>query len=1458
MNTGEPRYLSQGIDYLGFLEAKLRDLRGIATMVYELIQNADDVKDEEGQPGASRISFDVQDDALIVENDGVFREIDFTRMRKVAGGGKREEVGTTGAFGIGFIAVYQITDHPEIFSSGRHWIIHPEAPEQRRIEEWPVQTESTRFRLPWAFDPQSEARRKLRLEAIQPEQLPLFMTKMRRALSLAALFLKQVELLELKRSGILVKRIRRALAEDEILIQEGDQVLIWRISQGSFQDEATQLRRRYSWIEPKRHSDVRVAIPDELPDSGRLFAVLPSETVIPLPFHINADLFPSSDRKRIIFGDDYQSEWNRAAIRAAARALADDFDKLPGLLGHKGLWRLLERLDECRRQVSKGEPDRVFAAFWEEIAPSLRTRRIVFTTKAKWVAHGEARLLETDAEEAAAQILEALDVPIVHPDLRPYFGFLRQKEIGTPLLGVHDVVGALRRNSLDKQIPLTLALPCLRTVEDWRTLWGALDALLERRQTPETLALAKGALRSCAIALDAKQTLQLPANLFRGDAKTRVLFPDIAWMAEHTELDAMPGRLVTGFAAEEAVRFLSGISAEQLEASWYSGELDIEAVYHWFEERKSEILGVAELRDDLRALPLWPASGHLHQLSRLYIPGGFDDPLKLSTLIDLEALGGRREFLKDLGVQEFTFETYVREQVPRVLQERPDLPAGARKQLVQLLAQRLGEIRGDESVQSCLSQQPLIECTDEAFRPAPQVYAQSNVVDILGDHIHVAAPISRNTDAVQALYTWLGVAQEPRPGDVIQRIHELTANPPNDVSLQIVETAFEYLVSRWAKWDESRQRQYASLQDTAWLPGTGSHSGWYRPDELYAVFRAYLFQTQTVFLGLPRRLQDRAGGSGGLIEFLDIKTEPSPELVVRHLLLCSERGERVNREICRFLNEQADDSAIGRLRDRACLILPDDSYVRPDQVYWTEHPFGPFRYQLSPDSRQYSALFERLGVREHPENQDFIQVLLEIGEQYGQRHTPLNDQTHVVVMRCWEELSTALEGERITPDDLAELRGGEVIPDPRTQPLLAKPENLFFEDRAGLADKFQEFLKQSVIARPQGAWRAMEAVGVRRLSHVVKPHLLECEDPIDDQVLIARVKERRPLVARVVESERASGVDGLDPRALDRLQFRQARELMIQYSLQAFRQKRTTDSESVPALLIADEQTLFTVHYNGRIPWPAVARELAYAVKPIGEIGGLAGGIKEALATDSSEETCRTLDELGYPPLQERIDTEVAGTGVVSRLGGSEMTAEEAASAILGGDSMKRADVPEAPAEGPPGGGMPSDGGGKPPTTKRKRQSKLRTYVVGEGDEEIEGEPDTATAKRRSRVDQAGIHRVIEHEIGQGRTPTEMDHYHKGYDIKSCNTAGQERYIEVKSLSGDWGARNAAGLTKTQFEMARERGGQFWLYVVERATSDDCQIHRIQDPANQVNQYLFDDGWQALAETADGDVEELM
>ena len=114
MTSQQPTYLSQGFNFLGTLAQKLGDLAGKTTLAHELIQNADDAKDDSGRLSATRITFDVTDTALLISNDAVFRKIDFDRMRDVSSGSKRSEPGerTTGVFGVGFISVYQITDRP--------------------------------------------------------------------------------------------------------------------------------------------------------------------------------------------------------------------------------------------------------------------------------------------------------------------------------------------------------------------------------------------------------------------------------------------------------------------------------------------------------------------------------------------------------------------------------------------------------------------------------------------------------------------------------------------------------------------------------------------------------------------------------------------------------------------------------------------------------------------------------------------------------------------------------------------------------------------------------------------------------------------------------------------------------------------------------------------------------------------------------------------------------------------------------------------------------------------------------------------------------------------------------------------------------------------------------------------------------------------------------------------------
>jgi hypothetical protein len=491
----KPQFLSRGIDYLGDLGAKLKDLQGFATLAHELIQNADDA------PGVTSMSFDIWADELFVENNGSFSDCqkmemvecpwksapgklhrcDFHRFRHVAGGDKRDQMGTTGAFGIGFISVYQITDKPELISNGRHWILHEDRSEQERIEVCPGCARctgdgqpKTRFILPWCNDPASKLRSALRAEATSPETPTKLLAELEESLPAAMLFLKNLKCIELKQNGKPHRKFERVDEGTSLILTDGDSKRdrVWHLLRGEFEGEAQRLRQLHPGrIEEKRSAKVTLAIPQSELQAGLLCACLPSQHETGLPFHINADFFPTNDRKRIIFENDYQSAWNRAALKAAATTLAGAVGQLPKLLDHQAIWNLFARLQQVAEEAGKGHREKGLTEFWTALAPKLKDAPCIFTTQKQWKRPSEAFILSQKEEVPIVGILEELEVAIVHEDLRPHFNMLRSAIVGLQLFGLPNLIAALARSGLAGRTEKANWPKCLQPKGALETLW---------------------------------------------------------------------------------------------------------------------------------------------------------------------------------------------------------------------------------------------------------------------------------------------------------------------------------------------------------------------------------------------------------------------------------------------------------------------------------------------------------------------------------------------------------------------------------------------------------------------------------------------------------------------------------------------------------------------------------------------------------------------------------------------------------------------------------------------------------------------------------------------------------------------------------------------------------------------------------------------------------------------------
>jgi len=179
-----------------------------------------------------------------------------------------------------------------------------------------------------------------------------------------------------------------------------------------------------------------------------------------------------------------------------------------------------------------------------------------------------------------------------------------------------------------------------------------------------------------------------------------------------------------------------------------------------------------------------------------------------------------------------------------------------------------------------------------------------------------------------------------------------------------------------------------------------------------------------------------------------------------------------------------------------------------------------------------------------------------------------------------------------------------------------------------------------------------------------------------------------------------------------------------------------------------------------------------------------------------------------------------------------------------------RSGGPSRPGTGPTAGGR----AGSQPEGAREGSGKRtpgsiggRPFISYVGAHPHDEEPDSDGLDQQARMalEEKAIVLIMAGEPQLLRTPT----HNPGYDLFEAGEDGQPtRWIEVKAMTGSLSDR-PVGLSRAQFECARERGAAYLLYVVEHAgDADGARIVRIQDPVGKARTFTFDHGWLSVAE----------
>lgn len=130
--------------------------------------------------------------------------------------------------------------------------------------------------------------------------------------------------------------------------------------------------------------------------------------------------------------------------------------------------------------------------------------------------------------------------------------------------------------------------------------------------------------------------------------------------------------------------------------------------------------------------------------------------------------------------------------------------------------------------------------------------------------------------------------------------------------------------------------------------------------------------------------------------------------------------------------------------------------------------------------------------------------------------------------------------------------------------------------------------------------------------------------------------------------------------------------------------------------------------------------------------------------------------------------------------------------------------------------------------------------------EESGDDPDRLNHEDRMELEGQAIEFILSIEPQWTTTPAS----NPGFDLFEEGSDGKPaRWCEVKAMTGTLDDRPVT-LSRTQFECARQKGQDYYLYVVELAgTPGSRRLVRIQNPVGEARYFTFDRGWRDIADS---------
>ncbi len=913
----------------------------------------------------------------------------------------------------------------------------------------------------------------------------------------------------------------------------------------------------------------------------------------------------------------------------------------------------------------------------------------------------------------------------------------------------------------------------------------------------------------------------------------------------------------------------------------------------------------------LATLRVWPTQdGQLLPAlgSTAFVPTGFQPPPsgRAVEVFRTGTSGAWARLLRRLGARALQPSTYLR----RVFAEYPELPVLEQRRALHWLAtsgvlDQLDQESDNVGVDTrrFLRTARTVRCRDGLLHPMARLYhpEAEDAHDLLAEHAPVADMdfYGEPHEPWLSLFRRLGMKRKPKAEDLLARIRGLVATAEEEGAAVVtppIQAVVEHLAKRWEELSTTKLDGRELVQHLAKLPWLPARHGadskrvygvflppddrLFQPRELFTSAVGHLVASQAPLLATDRAL------SSAMMSALRIRSTAPLDLAVRHflavrdawqttptLLTAAVVGEtarmlylRIGREVARQRVDRAQGKDVDPdrllaarvLRSQPCVWVGDQGrFLLSAHTFAVPVPyFGSLRAHVPAEGPEAEGL-RWLGRGDGVTLDDYRGFLDDLARTAGA--DPLDSDAidsaiHALrKMFALAETGSGLHDLRVLSTDrrlrpaarvllddapwwrhrledapvallhpevplaLAMLCGVEGAAGSLREVLLVEPTPTEDLDSQDLCDDLTRHIKRpefeaglrrlvyqehQVLDADVGACRGLDFTPCEPMATVLTGSPLAPLQQFGEETVRVHADGRRVYLAGADPVDVVPEVADLLSRALGENRLSNLAPLEQILSTPPAEIAERLDRRRVP-----------------RLPVEAESRELTWA-----EEEPPPGTSTDSVNTTESQDA---LPEFG------------AGAGVylAAEPGGGWCTTSP--SGVNGGRGQGSSRLFGEPSS------LPGDG--SPRRGKRRRQARLRTYLIPAGRNlAAVSEADRA---RQEAADRQAIAEAIAYEARAGRTAREMPADHPGYDLISGNASGaDERVIEVKGLVDAWGIRGVS-LNPAQVEAAREHGDRFWLYVVELALdADRARVYAIPNPVNSLSEFRLDGGWKARAE----------